>query len=164
MKVCGFTRLVYHSVWPYTGSDVIRIPTMTSRDVIRTSTMTSIVWVWVCDTSLLTTSISSSQHFWLRSSLCNILEVPVLLGGFIYLLWETIDSLLSFGSTAKRTYILPCSLLEYRNSLEYRKIGLRRFFPVFGSGSVSVSQARRRGVDGIEFLPLETLTIFRGRF
>ena len=25
---------------------------MTSCDVIRTSTMTSIVWVWVCDTSL----------------------------------------------------------------------------------------------------------------
>ena len=44
--------LVSHSVWPYTGSDVIRIPTMTSHDVIRTSTMTSIVWVWVCDTSL----------------------------------------------------------------------------------------------------------------
>ena len=44
--------LVSHTVWPYTGSDVIRIPTMTSRDVIRTSTMMSIVWVWVCDTSL----------------------------------------------------------------------------------------------------------------
>ena len=49
----GTFSLVSHSVWPYTGSDVIRIPTMTSRDVIRTSTMTSIVWVWVCDTSLL---------------------------------------------------------------------------------------------------------------
>ena len=29
--------------------------------------------------------------------------------------------------------------LEYRNSLEYRKIGLLRFFPVFGSVSVFVS-------------------------
>ena len=37
----GTFSLVSHSVWPYTGSDVIRIPTMTS-----------IVWVWVCDTSL----------------------------------------------------------------------------------------------------------------
>ena len=51
-KICCVTSLVSHSVWPYTGSDVIRIPTMTSRDVIRTSTMTSIVWVWECDTSL----------------------------------------------------------------------------------------------------------------
>ena len=65
-----FISLVSHSVWPYTGSDVIRIPTMTSRDVIRTSTMTSIVWVWVCDTSL-DTGIFSYQGSVNKGGHCN---------------------------------------------------------------------------------------------
>ena len=43
---------------------------MTSRDVIRTSTMTSIVWVWVCDTSL-DTGIFSYQGSVNKGGCCN---------------------------------------------------------------------------------------------
>ena len=53
---------------------------------------------------------------------------------------QTTSGKTSTHQDPQRTFCLlwcVCQLrLEYRNSLEYRKIGLLRFFPVFGSVSV----------------------------
>ena len=49
------------------------------------------------------------------------------------------NSLLTTTVLLTCMYFVVCQLQpQYRNSLEYRKIGLLQFFPVFGSGSVYI--------------------------